>query len=604
MVKGIQLASGDSGRGLALSNQSGVFQLYAWDLADTKLSLLTHHPEGKLQALLSPDGRYVYYLDDNSGNETGHWVRIPFEGGEPLDLTPDLPLYSASFIGVSRSTNRIGFTTATADGFRAYVIDEVNGTRSAPRLLYHAQAFLVGPLLSHTGEIGVVASNERTGKLEFSLFAFDAASGQQLGELWDGPNTSIEPVKFSPVPGDLRLVATSNRTGVNRPLLWKPRSGERFDLGLGDLEGDVVPADWSADGDRLLLLQMHQAHHQLYIYRLSTGALTRLEHPGGNYRPYASAFGNVTCFGPGHEIFAVWQNSTHPPQVIALDENTGQQTRTVLPAGDTPPGHAWSSIHFPSSDGQDIQAWLALPDGQGPFPTILETHGGPHLVMTDEFVASSQAWLDHGFAYLSINYRGSTTFGKAFQEKIWGDIGHWELEDVVAGREWLVRQGIAKPDQIMLTGWSYGGYLTLLPLGKRPELWAGGMAGVAIADWAVGYEDAAATLRKFEVGLFGGTPEQIPDKYKASSPITYADQVKAPVLIIQGRNDTRTPARPVEMYEAKLKASNKPIEVIWYEAGHAGSRAQVELSISHQEQMLRFAYRILGQPVEALPVDR
>lgn len=71
------------------------------------------------------------------------------------------------------------------------------------------------------------------------------------------------------------------------------------------------------------------------------------------------------------------------------------------------------------------------------------------------------------------------------------------------------------------------------------------------------------------------------------------ENVSAPVLIIQGRNDTRTPARPVEVYEQKMRALGKPIEVHWYDAGHLGSFAQVELSIQHQELMLRFAYRVI-----------
>jgi dipeptidyl aminopeptidase/acylaminoacyl peptidase len=215
-------------------------------------------------------------------------------------------------------------------------------------------------------------------------------------------------------------------------------------------------------------------------------------------------------------------------------------------------------------------------------------------VATESFSPGSQAWLDHGFAFLTINYRGSTTFGKAFEEQIWGDLGHWEVEDMVAARNWLVEQGIARPDEILLTGWSYGGYLTLMGLGKRPDLWAGGMAGIAIADWAIQYEDTADVLRGYQVALFGGTPEQKPELYAASSPISYAERVSAPVLIIQGRNDTRTPARPIEMYEAKLKALGKQIELHWFDTGHLGSFAQTELAIKHQEIMLRFAYRVLG----------
>jgi len=145
---------------------------------------------------------------------------------------------------------------------------------------------------------------------------------------------------------------------------------------------------------------------------------------------------------------------------------------------------------------------------------------------------------------------------------------------------------------VLVTGWSYGGYLTLQSLGTRPELWAGGMAGIAIADWGVMYEDEAETLRGYQRGLFGGAPKDVPEATRTSSPITYADQVRAPVLVIQGSNDTRCPARQMHGYEDKMKSLGKSIQVEWFDAGH-GSRAQ-EQSIKHQEMMMNFAYRVLG----------
>jgi dipeptidyl aminopeptidase/acylaminoacyl peptidase len=108
------------------------------------------------------------------------------------------------------------------------------------------------------------------------------------------------------------------------------------------------------------------------------------------------------------------------------------------------------------------------------------------------------------------------------------------------------------------------------------------------------YKDSADTLKAFDVALFGGTPEEKPEQYAASSPITYAERVAAPVLIIQGRSDSRTPPRQVEMYEEKMRSLGKSIEVHWYDTGHSGSYAQVEQSIHDQEIMLRFAYRVLG----------
>jgi dipeptidyl aminopeptidase/acylaminoacyl peptidase len=85
------------------------------------------------------------------------------------------------------------------------------------------------------------------------------------------------------------------------------------------------------------------------------------------------------------------------------------------------------TVSFTSTDGQEIRGWLGVPDGDGPFPTILYTHGGPESVQTEEFSPEAQAWLDNGFAWFSINYRGSTTFGREFQQQIWGNLGHWEL---------------------------------------------------------------------------------------------------------------------------------------------------------------------------------
>jgi dienelactone hydrolase len=585
-----QLARTAPDRGLATSNRSGVFQQYAWDVPTGSLQQLTDRPEGLLFSLLAPDGRYVYYLDDRQGNEIGHYVRVPFEGGAPQDITPDLPPYASLSLSISQSGNRLGFMLANADGFHVTCLDLGPGAAlGTPRTLHQSKRLMFGPSLSYAGEVAVIASTERTGKPEYSLIALDTASGEHVAELWDGPESSLEMLHFAPHPGDMRLLASSNRSGVRRPLVWNPRTGERTDLAVDELEGEVVPVDWSPDASQILLCQFNRAVQQLYVYDLARGALRRLDHPAGTFSLYGT-----TYYAPDGAIFAQWQDSTHPTQLIALDGATGAQTRTVLAAGEVPASRAWRSFSFASSDGTAIQGWLGLPDGDGPFPTILETHGGPEAVTTEGFSAQSQAWLDHGFAFLSINYRGSTTFGRAFQRQIWGNPGHWEVDDMVAARDWLVREGIARPDEILLTGWSYGGYLTLQALGKRPDLWAGGMAGIAIADWTIQYEDTADTLRGYQVAILGGTPQEKPEQYTASSPISYAEHIRAPVLIIQGRNDTRTPARPVEHYEAKLKALGKQIEVEWFDAGHMGAFAQTELAIAHQELMLRFAQRVLG----------
>jgi dipeptidyl aminopeptidase/acylaminoacyl peptidase len=387
-----------------------------------------------------------------------------------------------------------------------------------------------------------------------------------------------------PLAGDFRVACTTNLSGRHRPFIWDPSREERVDLRVHDLDGEVTPVDWSADGQQLLLCQVYQAVERFYVYDIASGAIAELHLPSGAY--------NRVYFGPNQEVFAEWQDSTHRQRLIALGNKPGAQPRVVLSAGEVPQSRPWKSVIFTSSDGQEIQGWLGLPDGRGPFPTILHMHGGPEDVMTEVFDPRSQCWLDHGFAYLTINYRGSTTFGREFLEKIWGNVGYWEVEDMIAARGWLVSQGIARPGHVFLTGWSYGGYLTLQALGTHPELWAGGMAGIAVADWAIAHVDTTDTLRRVRALRFGGTPEEIPERYSASSPITHAEKVKAPVLIIQGRNDTRTPPRSIEMYEAKMKSLGKDIEVHWFDAGHGS--LSVEQNIEFQELMLRFAYGTLN----------
>ena len=100
-------------------------------------------------------------------------------------------------------------------------------------------------------------------------------------------------------------------------------------------------------------------------------------------------------------------------------------------------------------------------------------------------------------------------------------------------------------------------------------------------------------MRGYLSAMFGGTPADKPEQYAASSPMADVEQVQAPLLIIQGRNDSRTPARPVEVYAERLRALGKPVEVEWFETGHVGGFADNELGIAHQERMLRFARAVL-----------
>jgi dipeptidyl aminopeptidase/acylaminoacyl peptidase len=565
------------------------FSLFRWQMATEKLTPILDDGTSysPLYIRLSPDGRYLYFLQDEKGNELGHLMRLTLDDeSELVDVTPDMTPYSLRGLEISAAGNMVTFTAVSeADGYQLCCIPLTAEGKPGPlrRIHQHPMEFWEA-VPSHSGELIAIKSTHRTGNRRYSSLVFDSRSGELVAELWDGPEHSVEVRDFSPVAQDYRLLLTTTVSGFRRPVIWQPLTNERQDVELPHLPGDLLPLGWSPDARQILLKQFNRAVEQLYLYEVAVGKAARLAHPEGSF--------DRVYFAPDGRILAHWQNASTPMRLIELDNETGAQTQTLLGADDMPFGRSWRSIEFSSSDGVMVHGWLATPEGAGPFPTILHTHGGPHVVQVNGFSASAQAWLDHGFAFATINYRGSTTFGEEFRGKIWGNIGHWELEDMVAARDWLVTEGISDPQAIILNGASYGGYLTLWGLGKRPDLWVGGIARVAIADWAINYEDAAGAMQGAFRNWFLGSPEEKLAQYKASSPISYAEQVQAPLFIYQGKNDTRTSARQMELYEAKMKALGKDITVQWFDAGHTGG-SDVAKAVALQEEMMQIARRIL-----------
>ena len=120
-----------------------------------------------------------------------------------------------------------------------------------------------------------------------------------------------------------------------------------------------------------------------------------------------------------------------------------------------------------------MHVFIAEPPAQAPHPTIFIVHGGPSSHDQDAFYPGVQAWVDHGFAVVLANYRGSTGYGKEWRDAIVGRVGLTELEDLAKVYNRVIADGIADPKRIVLSGGSWGGYLTLLGLGTQPDrgLW-------------------------------------------------------------------------------------------------------------------------------------
>ena len=259
-----------------------------------------------------------------------------------------------------------------------------------------------------------------------------------------------------------------------------------------------------------------------------------------------------------------WSSAEHPSAVRAL--NTDGDRVLLQPPGDKAP----ASQPLEDAFVGDVHALIARPEnaGDGPLPTVFSIHGGPHANDEDRFSAYRAVWLDAGFAVVHVNYRGSTGYGSAWRDAIEGRPGLTELEDIAAVHDWAIESGLADPAKCVINGASWGGYLTLLALGVQPKRWAAGVAGVPVADYVAAYEDEMEPLRAFDRALFGGSPEELPELYRECSPLTYVDDVTAPVIVLAGENDPRCPIRQIDNYLDRLATRSAPYEVYRYEAGH------------------------------------
>jgi acetyl esterase/lipase len=567
-------------RSLFVSNATGTFELYAWDRATGGQRQATDRPNGTVDGTLSPDGEWVWWFADSDGDEFGVWKRQPFHGGPDEPAVPGLePSFPAGLALGPDGTTVVGRMTEE-DGSTIHVVRP----GAAPAEVYrHRQSAGVGDL-SHDGSLLAIEHTEH-GDAMHSAVRVTRLDGTPVAELDDTRGGTVElgltVLGFAPVDGDARLLIGHQRQGRWEPMIWDPLTGTETELPAlsGTLPGDVH-AEWFPDASGLLVEHSHQARSELWRYELATGELTRVETPAGTIL-------GATARPDGTAEF-LWSSAAEPPQIrstagsVVLDP-PGARAPASLPVTDT----------WVEGPGGTVHALVQAPaQGEGPFPTVFDIHGGPTAHDTDAFAAGPAAWLDHGFAVVRVNYRGSTGYGRAWTDALKHRIGLIELEDIEAVRAWAVSSGLADPERLVLTGGSWGGYLTLLGLGTRPDAWAVGVAAVPVGDYVAAYEDEMEALKAMDRTLLGGTPQEVPERWAASSPISYVDQVRAPVYISAGVNDPRCPIRQVENYVRRLAERGATHEVYRYDAGH-GSLV-VEERIKQVRQEIRFAQRHLG----------
>lgn len=555
------------------SNESGSWQAWAIDLATGGRRRVSDELVGVEILLMMPDGRIVWWRDD-TGDERGRWMAEPFERGEAAPLVPGVA--DGWTTGISFANDAIALGLVTDEGYLAMV----SRSGEAPRVLCSSVQPLgvgredppgTGGISSDGGLVCLRHSGDRD-ILNQGLRVLDARDGELIGELADD-GSSLNPVAWSPVSGEDRLLFVSELGSFERPALWEPREDVRRDLAV-DLPGAAIPVGWWPDGSAILVRHEFEGTFGLYRVELEHGRTSLVAEPHGEILDAAVR--------PDGDVWFLTSDSAHPARTVNAD---GREM--LAPRGPpAPEGRPFRSFWFENQQRQRIQAFVVAPAGEGPYPTIMSVHGGPEWHDRDAFDPETQALVDAGFAVALLNYRGSTGYGVAFRRALIGNPWFPETEDIIAGLDALVVEGITDPDRVGFAGWSWGGCLACLNEGLHPDRWKAVFAGIPAGDMVAAHYASMPEIQAHDVAMYGGTPDEVPELYAERDPMTYVDQAIAPVLVIAGEQDPRCPIEGITPWVGALRSRGVSVDVHLYPEGHHAST--VTQRVHHMELILDF----------------
>lgn len=577
-------AKNASHRAIVVSNRSGNYQLHVVDFASGFHRRVTKKKDGALFGSISPDGRYIYWLDDQGGGEHGNFVKVPSSGGKPINVTPNLKPFFSYSISSNDDGKILCFTAAIENKNKVFSVEEKKDNFYEPREIYSSNFHLTEAICSHDGKyISVAETYTQNKRSSFILLPTMGDTHPVRSKLFD----SAMPLSFSRKlegPTILALVRINNWL---RPILYNFEQKSFFEISHNDFLGDIWVLRWNEEREEMILCDVHNAQQKLYRYNTRTQKLERIGPRTGSFNFH---FNSAVYLSDGSLVLK-WHDFNTSPRLIRIAGPHYKKWSEIKQwSGNIKSRYKVESVSACSSDGENVQMWVVRPaGGRKNLPFVIDIHGGPHGVIGDEFSPEAQTWLASGFGYCAVNYRGSIGFGKKFERKIYGNPGHWEVEDIVAARNWLVHNGYADPNNIILYGWSWGGYIVLLALGKYPNLWSRGIAGAAIADFLMQYEDEPAYFKTQDQERFGGAPKMVHARYVRSSPITYANNIRAPILLLHGKNDVRCPPRQIKHFLNKLQKLNKAVSIKWFASGHTGEFTNISLRLRLMDKILRFA---------------
>jgi dipeptidyl aminopeptidase/acylaminoacyl peptidase len=491
------------------------FQLYRYDLPSGKITLLT---DGKSRNALGPFSRagmrLAYTSTRRNGRDTDLYVIDPrdpksdrrlavVEGGgwSPLDWSPD-------------GRKLLVLETISVNESYLWLFDAADGQRE--------------PLVPHAGE-GIE-------KVRYEGGAF-AADGRSLFTTTDRESEFLRLVRFD--------LATRSHRYLSSHIQW-----------------DVQELALSRDGKTIAVVTNEDGAGTLHLFDAASGG----ERPRPKLPPGAVA--DLRWHPSGRDLAFALQNARSPSDVYSLEVASGKVqrwTESELGGIDTTGAREPELIKWKSFDGRTISGYLYLPSKRftGPRPVVINIHGGPESQFRPGWPGRARYLLDElGVAVIHPNVRGSTGYGKSFTKLDNAYQREDSVKDIGALLDWIPSRGELDAKRIMVTGGSYGGYMSLAVSFRYADRLRCSVDVVGISNFISFLERTEAYRRDLRRVEYGDEREgAMRAHFQKISPLTHVREITKPIFVVQGKNDPRVPLNEAEQIVATLKKQKTPV---WY----------------------------------------
>ena len=567
------------------------------------------------------DGSHVLFASNISG-QFNLW-RVPVEGGWPDQLTA----FSDETVRGVAVSPRDGTIVLCADHdgdefHQLYVIEGGRGWAEQLTNEPQVQHFVGGSAWSPDGSKFAYAANARTPS-DMECWIRDVDTGETrvvFGEglfsfpgAWSPDGTKLLALEFrnnsdssihlvdvesgetrelTPHEGDALFVPgpwapdgsgfslVTDADSEFRGLAFYTLGSETFDW-VEEPTQDVDDAALSSDGSVFAWLVNDRGYDRLHLRDHGTGEeLPEPELPAGA-RPHLTGAEPPVALSPdGSHAALVVSSPRRPPEVWVVETSSGRTwpvTESRLGGLREDDLAEIELVSFPTFDGREIPAWLYRPKVDGKVPVVLSIHGGPEAQERPVYQPVYQYLLSRGIGVLATNIRGSTGYGKSYQRLVQRDWGGGDMQDWEHAAKWLQEQDWVDAERIGVYGGSYGGFAVLTCVTRLPDYWAAAVDIFGPSNLVTFAKAVPPTWKRF-IARFVGDPETEVDFLMERSPITYVENVKTPLLVIQGATDPRVVKGESDQLVEKLEELGREVEyVVFDDEGHGFTKRPNEL---------------------------